>query len=110
MNVERKIEKQTVRRNFIMLPHMIMDSDLSSYARTLYEVLVRTVGFDLMGLCYKSERVLSRECNISITSVVKAKKELVLAGFIEVGITQVGMMKQHLIKVIDVWDENNARS
>lgn len=93
--------------NFTMLPNIIKHFDLSLYERSLYLCLCMTVGYGKdRQLCYKSIDTLAKECDMSRTSVIKARKTLEERGFITVGKHKDVNIISYVIDVVDIWANN----
>ena len=101
--------EEEVRDNYTQIPNMVMYMGLSPYARTLYEQIRMTVryGKDEIGVCYKTTKTLSKECNMSMTSVIKAKKELEDNKLIEIQLHRDNYTVRHKIKIKNIWKENH---
>lgn len=70
--------------HFTVVPNDIFNLSLSPYAVTLYIHLCQF--FNVGEPCKLSVRTLAKVCNMSQTSVIKAKKELNRAGLVsEIG-------------------------
>ena len=108
MKTAYKIEsEEEVRNNFTQVPNMVGFIGLSPYARTLYEQYRITVGYgEEESMCYKGVRRLAKECCMSPTSVIKARKELEERGLIEVSVHQDTHLQTHITKVKNIWKAN----
>ncbi len=89
---------------FTMIPHLIDDSDLSAQAIRLYLHLKRVTGES--GQCWQTQDTIERECRMSNRTVVKAKRELIQAGFIEITLQPINQHPGHLITIVDLWERN----
>lgn len=91
---------------FSMIPHLIDDSSLSSYAIRLYLHFKRVAGDN--GKCWQSQSTLQKACLMSNRTIVKAKRELVKEGFIVVTLDIIQGHPQHIISIVDVWGKNEG--
>lgn len=109
MKTVYKIEsEEEVRDNYTQIPNIVMHMGLSPYARTLYEQYRMTVGYgEDEGMCYKGVRRLAKECCMSQTSVIKARKELEERGLIEVSTYQEVHLQTHVTKIKNIWKANH---
>ena len=97
--------KEIKKTNFTATPNIIYDDKrVTVYARSLYNVIIRTAGWD--GICWKSLTTLANESGISRTLVIKSKKELEEFGYITIGDYQDGSVLRHGIKLVDIWERN----
>lgn len=101
--------EEEVRDNYTQIPNMVMYIGLSPYARTLYEQIRMTVryGKKEIGECYKTTKTLAKECNMSMTSVIKAKKELEANNLIEILLYRENYTVRHKILIKNIWKENH---
>lgn len=101
--------EEEVRDNYTQVPNVVMHMGLSPYAFRLYVQIRMTVGYgEREGMCYKGVRRLSEECNMSRTSVIKARKELEDLGLIVTGLYKEGNLNTYLIKVRNIWKINSS--
>ena len=108
MKTAYKIEsEEDIHDNYIQLPAMVGYMGLSPYARTLYEQYRITVGYKEDNVCYKGVRRLAKECCMSQTSVIKARKELEARGLIEVATCQEEHQQTHVTRIKNIWKANH---
>lgn len=101
--------EEEVRDNYTQVPNVVMHMGLSPYAFRLYVQIRMTVGYgEREGMCYKGVRRLAEECNMSRTSVIKARKELEDLGLIVTGLYKEGNLNTYLIKVRNIWKINSS--
>ena len=100
--------EEEVRDNYTQIPNKVMHMGLSPYARTLYEQIRMTVRYGRaeIGVCYKTTKTLATECNMSMTSVIKAKKELEANKLIEILLYRENYTVRHKIMIKNIWKEN----
>ena len=97
-----------LRRYFVMIPHMIDDMKMSSSAYRLYGHLKRVAGEN--GECWQTTRTIAAACNMSCSTVVRTKSELIKLGLIAVKKVASGRrLDAHLITIKDVWIQNVAQ-
>ncbi len=90
---------------FTITPNIVIDSDISAYAKLLYIYLKRVAGET--GKCWQSTRTISKNLNISMGTISNSKKELVSAGFIKITKVVCNRGKSaDVISVRDIWEEN----
>jgi hypothetical protein len=100
--------EEEVHDNFTQVPNIVMHMGLSPYAFRLYVQVRMTVGYgEREGMCYKGVRRLAKECNMSMTSVIKARKELEDLGLIVTGLHKEGNLVTYLIKIKSIWRINS---
>lgn len=92
------------KRFFSQLPNLIDDADLSVYGYRLFGHLLRVCGAD--GICSQGTRLLAEWCNMSVTSVISAKKELKLKGLISIRKIQTPNGEGDEIKLKEFWSMN----
>lgn len=104
-----KIEsEEEVHDNYTQVPNIVMNMDLSPYAFRLYVQVRMTVGYgESEGMCYKGVRRLAKECNMSKTSVTKARKELEDLGLITAGLYKEGNLITYVIRIKSIWKINS---
>jgi len=90
---------------FTMIPNMVDDADLSAYAFRLYVHLKRVAGETVQ--CWQSQDSLEKACRMSNRTIVKAKRELINAGLIQIEVRPVNGHSGHLITINDIWNKNN---
>jgi len=94
------------RTYFTQVPNIAMNMGLSPHTFTLYVHLCMIAGYG-RGVCYKGIRALARDCNMSKTSVTKAKKELESLDLIEISTYPDDITYSHIITVKDqIWWDN----
>lgn len=100
-------EQSTERRYFIIVPNVVDDMGLSANALRLYLHLKRVAGEN--GYCWQSTQTLAEHCRMARNTVVRAKRELVEAGLIEITSRKRagGGLDYHEIKIVDIWRFNN---
>lgn len=91
--------------NFTMIPHLVDDAKISPHAFRLYCHLKRVAGDS--GACWQTQDTLAKSCRISKNTVVKAKRELLKAKLIKVDVDIIQNHPAHVVRVLDVWAENN---
>lgn len=89
---------------FSMIPHLVDDASLSAFAYRMYGHLKRVTGEN--GKCWQSQATLEKACQMSNRTVVKAKRELIKAGFITVTLDIVSGHPGHIITIVDLWKQN----
>ena len=99
---------ETGHSHFTQVPHLVDDMELSLAAFRLYVHLKRVTGDNEGGLCWEGQDRLADICRMNTKTVVRAKKELAAAGLIKIETDIKGGRPRHIIKVIDVWDKNQA--
>lgn len=101
--------EEEVRDNYTQVPNVVMHMGLSPYAFRLYVQIRMTVryGKTEIGVCYKTTKTLAKECNMSMTSVVKAKKELEENKLIEILSYRDNYTVRHKILIKNIWKENH---
>ena len=103
-----KYESEETRRdNFTQVPNMAICMDLSPFAFKLYVHIRMMVGYKEDGACYKGVRRLAKDCKMSQTSVIKARKELEERGLVVSALHQEGNLITYVTKVKDIWEENS---
>ena len=106
--MENHIEQQeTPRKFYAMIPNMVDDMNLSPYAFRLYCHIRRRAGEN--GACWEGTRALAENCNMSIGSISKAKRELSDAGLIIIEEKEANNVTYHHILIVDVWQQNNTK-
>ncbi len=93
------------RDYYTITPNMVLYMKLSPHAKLLYVIIKSIAGED--GLCWSSQNTLAKYCGVSTKTIIRAKKELVKAGLIEIQLQKIGKYYGHVIKVIDIWELNN---
>lgn len=100
------VDESGDRKYYSQIPHLIDDLGLSVYAYRLYGHLKRVTGET--GQSWQSTKKLATYCNMSVFSVVEAKKELVKNRLIKITTekSKRGGRDYHLITIIDIWKRN----
>jgi len=96
------------RDKFTSIPNIVDEMGLSTYAIRLYMRIKRRAG-DVGGACWESTKNLAAGCQMSVGSVVKAKRELQEAGLIQIETKDnpKGGKPYHEINVVDIWPMNS---
>ncbi len=96
-------------RHFARIPRMINETKMSVYAYRLYGHIKQLVGDS--GHCWQTLKTLTKKCNMSMTSVIKARNELESLGFITVSRIPREVKGGYYFVVTPVWlwEENNER-
>jgi hypothetical protein len=113
MDNDRLIDRSRDPRYFAMIPYILFELGLSTDALALYVYMKRRAGENAGGECRTSTRRIAKELHIGLSTVVKAKKELLavtepmpLLSLVEVP-SKRGKPSHH-ITVLDIWEYNNA--
>ncbi|RMG99245.1 MAG: helix-turn-helix domain-containing protein [Chloroflexi bacterium] len=115
-------EQSNERKYWTQIPNIVYELGLSPYALALYNIIKRTAGQN--GACWRSARTLAKDCNMSPSTVSKAKQELaqpfdLLDGKPLIVIQEMrahpgtnknkpGGRPYHHITIVDIWDQNMA--
>jgi hypothetical protein len=100
-------EVESVDRSYFgMIPHVVIDSDLSCEAFRLYCVYKMVCGEGADGRCWMSRSTLGRKCRLSANTITAARRELEAAGLITIkkarwrdgGVRVV-------VQLVNVWDK-----
>jgi len=79
--MSRVLDSATVERGpFEMIPHWLLDADVSSHAMRLYLILRRHGNGN--GVCFPGRKRLAQQMNASTSTIDRARQELVTAGAI----------------------------
>jgi hypothetical protein len=97
-----------LRRWYVQIPNLIYDLGLSPNAGWLYGHYKRICDAG-GGSCTESSRKTAKQCCMSVGSVSSVKRELFLAGLIDVYISQRGNRTRHRIEIVDIWEQNFKR-
>jgi hypothetical protein len=95
------------RKNYYhAVPNLIDDLDISSSAKLLYYHTKRVAGES--GLCWQSTRTLAHNTRLGVGTVSRAKRELERAGLIQISekLNHASGRKYHVLKIVDVWEDN----
>lgn len=101
-------DSEFVASYFSQIPHLVDDIGISVYAYRLYGHIVRRVGAAGAGKCFESVRNMANNCNMSLGTVVKAKKELVTWELIHIKkvFTPNNKYSHDEIYLGNIWDKN----
>lgn len=91
-----------IRKHFAMIPNMLFEMGLSLQAFRLIAHMLY-INAD----CFKSTRTLAKECQMSVGSLIAAKRELHQAGLITITETKDSLNRvHHSMRTVDLWNAN----
>lgn len=93
--------------HFALVPKMAQ-RDLTPFELALYCNLKQTASDNHDGLCWKSNRTLAQECQMSVSKVKACKQSLASKGFIALE-QRAETGETTLITLVDVWEKNHNR-
>jgi len=108
--------------DFAMVPYMVLHLDISTYALKLYLAVIETIGANPEEgkACFKTDRTLSKEYNMSRGVISNGKKELLDAGLITIEKSDghhyktktdgtqycIGGVGSDVIRLVNIWGKN----
>lgn len=109
-NVDNLITQEEIKPRFwTQLPNLLFEMSLSANAIALYAAIKRSAGSSDGQQCTRSTRTLARNTGMSVSSVVRAKRELEGLGLIRIKEVAKGRgHKAHYITIRPIWRVNNA--
>jgi len=108
MTKQRIRDDGDLRRWYAQIPNLVYDLGLSPNAGWLYGHYKRICGAN-GGSCEEGSRKTAKRSCMSVGSVSSAKRELFLAGLINVYVSRRGNRTYHRIEVVDIWEQNFKR-
>ncbi len=96
-----------MRDHFTIIPDLVDELDLDTYAYRLYGHIRRVTG-ERGGVCWQSTATLASKCQMSAGKVSEAKRILVACGLIRIRKRSAPGGKRDHITVVDIWTRNRA--